>query len=103
MYPFPMDAAPVNAYPAEPFMMSRPPSPPMPGPPSAAQYVTLVEPTFIEHLMKHKGKKIVVTTTAGKLEGILSGIAVDHLQLTLDGKAAHVRIAQTVYFEGMPL
>ena len=42
-------------------------------------------------------------TTAGKVDGILSGVAVDHLQLTVgDHKALHIRLAEVVYFEGVP-
>ena len=29
----------------------------------------LVEPVFIEHLLRHKGAKVVIMTTAGKLMG----------------------------------
>ena len=43
----------------------------------------LVEPAFIEHLLRHKGAKVVIMITAGKVDGILSGVAVDHLQLTV--------------------
>lgn len=42
-------------------------------------------------------------TTAGKVEGILSGVVADHVQLTIgDNKALHIRLAQVVYFEGVP-
>ncbi len=55
------------------------------------------------HLLKHKGAKITVVTTAGKVEGILSGVTADHIQLTVgDNKALHIRLAQVVYFEGVP-
>lgn len=71
--------------------------------PQHVNYVTFVEPTFMEHLLKHKGTKMTVVTTAGKVEGILSGIAADHIQLTVgDNKALHIRLAQVVYFEGVP-
>ncbi|EHB48568.1 MULTISPECIES: DUF2642 domain-containing protein [Paenibacillus] len=71
--------------------------------PLHVNYVTLVEPMFMDHLLKHKGAKITVVTTAGKVEGILSGVTADHIQLTVgDNKALHIRLAQVVYFEGVP-
>lgn len=71
--------------------------------PQHVNYIALVEPMFMDHLLKHKGAKITVVTTAGKVEGILSGVAADHIQLTVgDNKALHIRLAQVVYFEGVP-
>lgn len=78
-------------------------APRTPAIPQPAHYATLVEPVFIEHLLRHKGAKVVIMTTAGKVEGILSAVAVDHLQLTVgDNKALHIRLAEVVYFEGVP-
>lgn len=78
-------------------------APRTPAIPQPAHYATLVEPAFIEHLLRHKGAKVVIMTTAGKVDGILSGVAVDHLQLTVgDHKALHIRLAEVVYFEGVP-
>ncbi|MGE7828464.1 DUF2642 domain-containing protein [Paenibacillus sp. NPDC093718] len=78
-------------------------APRTPAIPQPAHYTALVEPVFIEHLLRHKGAKVVIMTTAGKVDGILSGVAVDHLQLTVgDNKALHIRLAEVVYFEGVP-
>ncbi|GAB6928132.1 hypothetical protein JCM10914A_21150 [Paenibacillus sp. JCM 10914] len=45
----------------------------------------------------------MIDTTAGKLEGILTGVVVDHCQLTIgENKALHIRFAEIVYFEGGP-
>ncbi|WP_145040429.1 DUF2642 domain-containing protein [Paenibacillus sp. Y412MC10] len=78
-------------------------APRTPANPQPAHYAALVEPAFIDHLLRHKGAKMVIMTTAGKVEGILSGVAVDHLQLTIgDNKALHLRLAEVVYFEGVP-
>ncbi|MGG6310341.1 DUF2642 domain-containing protein [Paenibacillus macerans] len=76
---------------------------PVPMVPQPNQYVTRLDPVFVDHLSRHKGRPISLMTTAGKLEGILSGIAIDHVQLSMDHKAIHVRIAQIVYFEGLPV
>jgi hypothetical protein len=57
-----------------------------------------VEPRFIEHLMMHRGKRIMVCTTVEKMEGILDDVAVDHLALMVHDKKHHVRFGQIVYF-----
>ncbi|MZP30435.1 DUF2642 domain-containing protein [Heliobacterium undosum] len=68
--------------------------------PQPSQYVSLIDPVFIDHVTRHMGQQMTVMTTAGKLEGVLTGVAVDHIQLNIDkDKALHVRIAQIVYFE----
>jgi len=72
--------------------------------PQSAEYVSSLEPVYIDHLSRHKGQHLVVMTTAGKVEGTLTGVAVDHIQLDVEeGKALHIRIAQIVFFEGMPV
>ncbi|MFF2886582.1 DUF2642 domain-containing protein [Paenibacillus sp. NPDC057967] len=72
--------------------------------PQAMQYVTSLDPVYVDHLGRHKGLAVSIMTTAGLLSGVLSGIAVDHIQLTLDNnRAVHIRIAQIVYFEGHPI
>jgi len=77
---------------------------PAPSIPQSMQYVTALDPVFVDHIGRHKGLAISVMTTAGPLSGILSGIAVDHIQLTLENnRALHIRIAQIVYFEGHPI
>jgi len=67
--------------------------------PKDVMYTTLVEPKFIEHLMKHKGSKIVITTVVGKLVGTLADVFIDHVALEADGKLHHIRISEIVYFE----
>jgi hypothetical protein len=76
---------------------------PVPAVPQSTAYVSQLDPVYVDHLSRHKGQHIVVMTTAGEVEGILSGIAVDHVQLSLGEKAFHVRIDQIVYFEGFPI
>lgn len=67
-------------------------------PPMPTHPYTMVEPAFMEHLLMHKGKKIVVVTTQGKHEGTLSDVYVDHLALVSGEKTHHIRFAQIVYF-----
>ncbi|PZD94450.1 hypothetical protein DNH61_18845 [Paenibacillus sambharensis] len=71
--------------------------------PQPHHYGLSYEPVFVDHLSRHTGQQIGVVTTAGRVEGILSGVAVDHIQLNAGGKALHMRIAQIVYFEGLPI
>ncbi|RJE87807.1 DUF2642 domain-containing protein [Paenibacillus sp. 1011MAR3C5] len=72
--------------------------------PQAMQYVTSLDPVFVDHIGRHKGQAVSIMTTAGLLSGELSGIAVDHIQLTLESnRAVHIRMAQIVYFEGHPI
>lgn len=103
-YPAP-SAGYASGYPAYPLPQPIPPyyAPRTPAIPQPMHYATLVEPVFIDHLLRHKGAKVVIMTTAGKVEGILSGVVVDHVQLTIgDNKALHIRMAEVVYFEGVP-
>lgn len=77
---------------------------PIPDVPQPNHYTTPLDPVFVDHSGKHHGHSIAVMTTAGKVEGNLTGVAVDHIQLeTSDGKALHIRIAQIVYFDGLPI
>lgn len=62
-------------------------------------YTTAVEPKFTEHLIQHKGLKIVITTTVGKLVGTLDDVFIDHVALTVNGKLHHIRLCEIVYFE----
>jgi hypothetical protein len=48
---------------------------------------------------KEPNKKIKVVLVNGSLEGMLTGVAIDHLQLTIDGENYHVRYPQVVYFK----
>jgi len=67
--------------------------------PNWVMYTTAVEPKFIEHLSKHIGLMIVITTTVGKLVGTLGDVFIDHVALEVDGKTHHIRIREIVYFE----
>ena len=60
--------------PVPPYYAPRTPAIPQP-----THYATLVEPVFLEHLLRHKGAKVVIMTTAGKVEGILSAVVVDQI------------------------
>ncbi|WP_052807255.1 DUF2642 domain-containing protein [Risungbinella massiliensis] len=71
--------------------------------PQSNQYITNIEPVFVDHLSRHRGQRIIVTTTIGEIEGVLTGVAVDHIQLDVSEKALHIRIAQIVSFEGFPI
>ncbi|MTV49227.1 DUF2642 domain-containing protein [Heliobacillus mobilis] len=72
--------------------------------PQPNQYVTVIEPVFIDHISRHNGEQMVVMTTAGKVEGVLTGVATDHIQLNIgNDRAIHLRIDQIVYFEGFPI
>jgi|GEM_PF-3883238 len=62
-------------------------------------YTTVVEPKFTEHLIHHKGLMIVITTTVGKLIGILDDVFIDHVALIVHGKKHHIRLSEIVYFE----
>jgi hypothetical protein len=77
--------------------MSMQPMPP--GLMSPTVNVVKIEPKMMEHSMMHRGKKVTVVTVNGKIEGTLSGVYVDHLVLTAQGKTYHIRLAQIVYLE----
>ncbi|MCS7461433.1 YuzF family protein [Paenibacillus doosanensis] len=62
-------------------------------------YTTAVEPKFTEHLIRHKGLKVVITTTVGKLVGTLDDVFIDHVALTVNQKMHHIRLGEIVYFE----
>lgn len=67
--------------------------------PKNVVYTTAVEPKFTEHLSKHKGLMIVITTTVGKLVGTLDDVFIDHVALVVHGKLHHIRLREIVYFE----
>lgn len=72
--------------------------------PQTNEYVTPFDPVFIDHLSRHQGQHLVVVTTVGQIEGVLTGVAVDHIQLNVsEDRALHIRVAQIVYFEGLPI
>ncbi|MDK8638827.1 DUF2642 domain-containing protein [Niallia taxi] len=47
-------------------------------------------------------KNIRIVTTNGTFDGILSGVAIDHIQLTVGEAHYHIRIPHIVYFVGKP-
>lgn len=67
--------------------------------PKNVMYTTAVEPKFTEHLIQHIGLMIVITTTVGKLVGILDDVFIDHVDLVVHGKKHHIRLCEIVYFE----
>ncbi|MCT2536882.1 YuzF family protein [Aquibacillus koreensis] len=77
---------------------------PTPLVPQPTRYVTHLDPVFVDHLSRHQNLNITVTTTNGKVEGKLAGVAVDHIQINLSKeKAIHIRISEIVSFEGLPI
>ncbi|MCP8615399.1 DUF2642 domain-containing protein [Salirhabdus salicampi] len=58
-----------------------------------------LEPVFHEHLMLHLNQRVQVATINEKLTGKLSGVAIDHLQLTVDGVDYHIRFEHVIYFK----
>jgi hypothetical protein len=73
---------------------------PIMGVPQPTQYVTHLDPVFVQHLSRHQGQKMALMTTAGRIEGINAGVAVDHIQINLEDRSLHIRISQIIYFEG---
>ncbi|AIQ40586.1 hypothetical protein R50912_11550 [Paenibacillus sp. FSL R5-0912] len=74
---------------------------PIPGVPQPTEYVTLLDPVFLQHISRHVGQQcFAVMTTTGRIEGTLAGVGVDHIQINLEDRSLHIRIAQIVYFEG---
>lgn len=61
-------------------------------------YSVNFEPIFFDHLMLHLNKKLKVQTINETLVGELTGVAVDHFQLTIDGVDYHIRNEHTVHF-----
>ncbi|MEB1808601.1 MAG: YuzF family protein [Bacillaceae bacterium] len=56
------------------------------------------EPIFFDHLMLHLNERLQVTTINEKLVGELTGVAVDHLQLTINDVDYHIRYEHIIYF-----
>lgn len=61
-------------------------------------YYIKLEPIYFDHLMLHLNKRIQVSTINEKLTGVLTGVAVDHLQLTVEGVNYHIRFENITYF-----
>jgi hypothetical protein len=73
---------------------------PIAGVPQPNQYVTGLDPVFVQHRSRHQGQKIAVMTTGGRIEGINAGVAIDHIQINVEDRSTHIRISQIIYFEG---
>ncbi|WP_285767397.1 DUF2642 domain-containing protein [Peribacillus sp. SI8-4] len=65
-------------------------------------YTIAAEPVFLDHLLMNVEKTIVVATTIGPLEGKLTGVAIDHIQLTVGNVNHHIRYQHIVYYTGKP-
>ncbi|TRZ38896.1 DUF2642 domain-containing protein [Niallia circulans] len=65
-------------------------------------YTVSTEPVFLDHLLMNIEKNIRIVTTMGTLDGILSGVAIDHIQLTVGKAHYHIRYPHIVYFVGKP-
>ncbi|MEM1504851.1 DUF2642 domain-containing protein [Domibacillus sp. 8LH] len=61
-------------------------------------YTVTAEPVFLDHLLMHSGKTIQVDTTGGLLTGKLTGVAIDHLQLTINDVHHHIRYPHIISF-----
>ncbi|MFS0869189.1 DUF2642 domain-containing protein [Paenibacillus xylanilyticus] len=70
------------------------------GIPQPGEYVTSLEPVFVQHLSRHQGQTFTIMTTVGEITGVLAGVAIDHIQINAEHRSLHIRIAQIVYFEG---
>ncbi|GAB6988567.1 DUF2642 domain-containing protein [Paenibacillus pini] len=73
---------------------------PIAGIPQPTEYVTHLDPVFVQHLSRHQGQRIGIMTSVGRVEGINAGVAVDHIQINLEDRSLHIRISEIVYFEG---
>jgi len=73
---------------------------PVMGIPQPGSYITHLEPVFIQHMSRHQGQFIALMTSAGRVEGELAGVGIDHVQLNLKDRSLHIRISQIIYFEG---
>ncbi|WP_184403477.1 DUF2642 domain-containing protein [Geomicrobium halophilum] len=78
---------------------------PVPAVPQPTFYVTSLDPVFVDHLSRHTDMEIMVETTSGKVvEGLLTAVAVDHIQINInEDRAIHLRISEIVFFEGFPI
>lgn len=56
------------------------------------------EPVFFDHLMMNLGKTITIVTMKESLKGKLTGVAIDHLQLSIGDLKYHIRYPQITYF-----
>lgn len=73
---------------------------PITGIPQPTNYSTNLDPVFVQHISRHQGQKVALVTTAGRVEGEVAGVAVDHVQINLDDRSLHIRLSQVIWFEG---
>ncbi|WP_404457136.1 DUF2642 domain-containing protein [Oceanobacillus kapialis] len=59
--------------------------------PQPTAYMTQLDPVFVQHLSRHQGQHIALMTTAGRIEGINAGVAVDHIQINVEDRSLHIR------------
>ncbi|OCA92842.1 DUF2642 domain-containing protein [Pseudobacillus wudalianchiensis] len=64
-------------------------------------YTIQAEPVFLDHLLTYVGENIHVATVNESLEGTLTSVAIDHLQLTVDDVNYHIRYPHIIYFRKM--
>ena len=57
------------------------------------------EPVFLEHLLVRLGKTIQIVTFNGTMEGVLTGVSKDHLQLSIGEEYHHIRFKQVIYYK----
>lgn len=60
-------------------------------------YTIPTEPVFFDHL-SNLGKTITIVTMKESLKGKISGVAIDHLQLSIGDLKYHIRYPQITYF-----
>ncbi|MBM7605531.1 hypothetical protein JOC75_003554 [Metabacillus crassostreae] len=70
------------------------------GIPQPTNYSTNLDPVFVQHLSRHQGQLVALVTTAGRVEGEVAGVAVDHVQLNTEDRSLHIRLSQIIWFEG---
>jgi hypothetical protein len=54
---------------------------------------------LLQHLQQLTGKPVVVSTTAGKIDGTLGDVFSDHILIEASGKKYHINLNQIVYVQ----
>jgi hypothetical protein len=54
---------------------------------------------LLQHLQQLTGKRIVVSTTDGKIDGTLGGVFSDHILVEASGKKYHINLDHIVYVQ----
>nr|WP_245339261.1 DUF2642 domain-containing protein [Paenibacillus shirakamiensis] len=42
-----------------------------------------MDPVFVQYTSRYQGQKFACMTTAGRVEGVLAGVAVDHIHINV--------------------